>query len=344
LSTPIPAHPPEPLAPHGPISLITGGAGFIGSHLAEHLHGLGQRLILVDDLSTGRAENVAHLLGPDCLLRRISIGRYLDEHLSELDEVSTVYHLAATVGVRLVVEDPLGMIENNLSQSQRLLAAVAERGTPVLLASSSEVYGRNPNVPLGEEHDLLFGPISSPRWAYGMSKAMLEHAALAHHLQRGLPAVVVRLFNTIGPRQVGRYGMVVPNFVSAAVARGELTIHGDGQQSRAFCDVRDTVRAMAELMRAPQRHAGRPYNVGAQREITIEALAQTVIDLAAGGSKRFVPYERAYDDRFEDMRRRVPSLERLRDAIGFEPRYQLEQTLTELIAAEQARQRSNTEA
>jgi UDP-glucose 4-epimerase len=320
-------------------TLITGGAGFIGSHLAELLHAQGRSLVLVDNLSTGRRSNIAHLLGPRCRLVEASVAEALRAQPDLLRGAAEVYHLAAAVGVKLVVDEPIDMIRNNVEETAELLDAVAARapGAAVLIASSSEVYGKGVRMPLSEDDDLLIGPTTSARWSYALSKALDEHLALAHHRRGKLAAVVVRLFNTIGPRQVGRYGMVVPRFVQRAVEGGELEIYGDGKQTRAFCDARDVVRALAALVADRACH-GRVFNVGSDREITVEHLADRVIALAGGDgvSKRFVPYDRAYDVGFEDPQRRVPDLRRIRAAIGFEPRYDLDRTLSELIALARA--------
>lgn len=313
-------------------TLITGGSGFIGSHLAELLKRLGRELILVDDLSTGRRSNIEHLLDGRCRLINLPVGRALAEHPRLLDGVGEVYHLAAAVGVKLVVRDPVGMIRTNVEETSRLLEAAQDKGMAVLITSSSEVYGKGLKMPLAEGDDLVLGPTTSPRWSYALSKALDEHLALAYHAQGKLGAVIVRLFNTIGPRQVGRYGMVVPRFVHQAVQGKDLEIYGDGQQTRAFCDVRDVVSAMVRLL-GEQRHHGGVFNVGSDGELTIAALADRVIDLAGSAShKRLVPYERAYDAGFEDPARRVPDLTRLRRAIDYRPAYSLDQTLSELIA------------
>jgi UDP-glucose 4-epimerase len=321
-------------------TLITGGAGFIGSHLAELLHQQGRSLVIVDNLSTGRRSNVEHLLGPRCRLIEARLADAVRSPRELLDGVDEVYHLAAAVGVKLVVDEPADMIRNNVEETAALLQAIAGRApgsngtTRVLVASSSEVYGKGVRMPLAEDDDLLIGPTTSARWSYALSKALDEHLLLAHHRRGTLRGVVVRLFNTIGPRQVGRYGMVVPRFVQRAVQGRELEIYGDGRQTRAFCDVRDVVRAMAALMADEACH-GQVFNLGSEREITVEQLADRVIALAgvaAGPGKRFIPYDRAYDVGFEDPQRRVPDLRRIRAAIGFEPRYDLDRTLTELIA------------
>ena len=317
-------------------TLITGGAGFIGSHLAEQLKEQGQTLILVDDLSTGRRQNVAHLLDDRCVLVEARVGQALRDDPSLLDGVQHVYHLAASVGVRLVARDPAAVIRNNIHQTGEILQSAADRCTAVLLASSSEVYGRSARIPLSEMDELVYSTTSSSRWCYGMSKAVAEHLALTYHQRHRAGVVVVRFFNTIGPRQVGQYGMVVPRFVQQAVAGEPLQIYGDGQQTRAFCDVRDVVRAMVGLMNAPEHH-GKVMNVGSDQAITIDQLADRVIALAESSSeKHYVPFEQAYKPGFEDLAQRVPDLSRLHRAIGYEPQYTLDRTLEELIALARA--------
>ncbi len=312
-------------------TLITGGAGFIGSHLARHLIDMGRRVIIVDDLSTGRRENIQTLPGDACRFIHAPIGAALNDDPALLDRAAAIFHLAAGVGVQLVVDQPAQCIHNNVHEAAVLLQAAARRGIPVLIASSSEVYGNAQRIPMREDDPLQYGPTTSPRWSYGLSKALDEHLALAHATADDLPVVIVRLFNTIGPRQVGRYGMVVPRFVRAACAGRNLSVHGDGRQTRAFCDVRDVVAAMAELMDRPDTR-GRIYNLGSDREISILELARKVIALAQSESGiDLIPYDRAYRPGFEDTPRRVPDLTRIRQAIGFAPRYALEDTLLELI-------------
>ncbi|MEM6856152.1 MAG: NAD-dependent epimerase/dehydratase family protein, partial [Planctomycetota bacterium] len=250
-------------------------------------------------------------------------------------------HLAAAVGVKLVVDDPAAMIRNNIDETDVVLRAAAKAGAAVLITSSSEVYGKCPVLPLREDMELVYGPTTASRWSYGLSKALDEHLAIDLARRTGLRSVVVRLFNTIGPRQVGRYGMVVPRFVTQAVAGKDLTLYGDGQQTRAFCDVRDVVGALAGLIEHEDAY-GRVFNVGSTTQITIEQLADQVIEqvAAAGGprvGKTFVSYEAVYGEGFEDPPHRLPDMTRLRDAIGFRPKVDLAQTLRELIAAEQAR-------
>lgn len=324
-------------------TIITGGAGFIGSHLAERLRSRGERVTLIDDLSTGRHGNVAHLLGDECELIEGRVSDVLRDRPALLRGATGVYHLAASVGVQLVADDPAAIIGNNVSETAALFDALRAAGSDavVLLASTSEVYGKLSDVPLRENADLLFGPPSSPRFSYALSKALDEHLALAHKPGGRCGAIVTRLFNTIGPRQLGRYGMVVPRFVHAAVTGQPLTVYGDGEQTRAFCDVRDVVSAMTALMSDAHVEAcrGRVFNLGAAQEISINALAERIIQLADSSSRiEHVPFEAALGEGMEDpFRRRVPDLSRLREVIGFEPSYSLDQTLKELIAAARAR-------
>lgn len=311
-------------------ALITGGAGFIGSHLAHRLKAEGRRVILVDNLSTGRRSNVEGLLDAQCTLIEDRVGHALrdDSLLSGVDEI---YHLAAAVGVKLVVDDPAEMIRNNVDETITVLEAAMRTDAAVLIASSSEVYGRCPTLPLREDMDLVYGPTTASRWSYGLTKALDEHLAIDYARRRNLKAVIVRLFNTIGPRQIGRYGMVVPRFVARAVANQPLEVYGDGRQSRAFCDVRDVTAAMVGLMGHPQTY-GQVFNVGSDQQVTMNELADRVIALAGStAGKRLIPYEAVYGEGFEDPPHRLPDTTRIRSAIGFEPRYRLDDTLTELV-------------
>lgn len=320
-------------------TIITGGAGFIGSHLAERLAKAGHRLTLIDNLSTGRRENIAHLLGDRCELIEGPAGEVLSNP-NTMQGVSRVFHLAAAVGVKLVVDDPAAMIRNNIDETDIVLRAAAQAGASVLITSSSEVYGKCPVLPLREDMDLVYGPTTASRWSYGLSKALDEHLAIDLARREGLRSVVVRLFNTIGPRQVGHYGMVVPRFVAKAVAGEDLSIYGDGQQTRAFCDVRDVVAALAELIDHQDAY-GQVFNVGSTQQITIEQLADQVIEAVAnaGGprvGKVFVPYEAVYGEDFEDPPHRLPDTSRLAEAIGFSPKIPLAETLRELIETKRA--------
>ncbi len=324
-------------------TLITGGAGFIGSHLADLLLTQGREVLIIDDLSTGRRANIDHLVGNGCRLVEGTLSTIIREHPALLNGVSRIYHLAASVGVQLVVSDPAKIIRNNIDETAAIIDAARRVNASILIASSSEVYGKSDALPLREDGDLLYGPTTGSRWSYAMSKAVDEHLALSCDAQmkrEGIAAgaVVVRLFNTIGPRQVGRYGMVVPRFVQAAVRDLPLTLYGDGRQTRAFCDVRDVVQAMTLLLENPANH-GQIFNIGSDEEITIEALADQVIALAqSASSKERVSFDAAYRPGFEDpFRRRVPDVGKLREATGWRARWSLEATLKELIAMERER-------
>jgi len=313
--------------------VITGGAGFIGSHLAERLLAEGASLVLVDDFSTGRRANVAHLPAARCERVEARVGEALAARPGLLEGAAAVYHLAATVGVKRVLARPVETIRNNLEETGRLVEAAAAAGVPLLLASTSEVYGRSDRLPLREEEPLVYGPTTVARWSYGMSKALDEHLVLAARRERGLEGVIVRLFNTVGPRQLGDYGMVVPRFLEQAMKDGALTVYGDGRQSRTFCHVRDVVEGMVRLMADPAAHAERVFNLGSDAAVTIDALALRVIDLAGGGRREYRSFEAVYGPGFEEMRHRVPDLARIRAAVGFEPRTSLDEILRELIAA-----------
>lgn len=316
-------------------TLITGGAGFIGSHLARLLLGRGDDVVLLDDLSTGRKENIDDLIGPDCTFRHESVGDvFADPDM--LRGFDQVYHLAAAVGVQLIVSDPVHTIETNVMDTALVLRSAAKHQVPVLVTSSSEVYGKSDKVPFSEDDDVVYGSTLFSRWSYAVTKAIDEYLAIAHYKQDGLPAVVVRLFNTVGPRQVGRYGMVVPRFVQRAVRGKPIEVYGDGEQSRCFCHVSDVVGAMPKLLSDPKCH-GRVFNLGSDREVSINQLADRVIELTgseAGRNHR--PYDEAYGENFDDLRRRVPNLSRIRDAIGYEPTKSLDEILTELIELERA--------
>ncbi len=312
-------------------TIITGGAGFIGSHLATLLKHQGRRLLLIDNLSTGRRFNVEPLLDDPGDLLEADAGEAV-RHPGLLDGVEEIYHLAAAVGVKLVVDDPPSMIRNNIDETTAVLETAAAAGARVLITSSSEVYGKCPVLPLREDMELVYGPTTASRWAYGLTKALDEHLAIDFHRRCGLGVVVVRLFNTIGPRQVGRYGMVVPRFVEQAVAGEPLQVYGDGKQTRAFCDVRDVVDAMPQLMAKDECH-GRVFNLGSDREITINALAELVLNsTGSAAGTRHVSYAEAYGPDFEDPPRRLPDTSRIRSAIGFEPTIPLQQTIDELVA------------
>ncbi len=312
--------------------LITGGAGFIGSHLAERLLEGGDEVSVLDDLSTGRLENIQGLVGRPGFEHRI--GSALDAPLvAELArDADWIAHLAAAVGVRLIVERPTHTIHTNVRATEVVLEAAAEARCPVLVASTSEVYGKGNGIPFREDDDLNLGATTRSRWSYACSKALDEWMAFAYQRERGVPVLVVRFFNTVGPRQVGRYGMVLPSFVGQALCGEPIAVHGDGQQTRCFAHVRDVVEATRRLM-ADERSLGRVFNVGSDREISILELAELVRERAGSSSPiAFVPYEEAYAEGFEDMRRRVPDLSRLREATGFVPDTPLEEIVDDAIA------------
>jgi len=317
--------------------LITGGAGFIGSHLCELLLGQGHRVVAIDNMATGRLENIAHLRPlPHFQLVRETIqnAQVLDRLTSESD---VVVHLAAAVGVQLIVDDPVHTIETNINGTEAVLAAALRYGCKVLIASTSEVYGKGVRVPFREDDDRVIGPTTRSRWAYATSKAVDEFLGLAYHRQFGLPVVIARLFNTVGPRQTGRYGMVVPRLVRQALRGEPLTVYGDGAQSRCFSDVLDVTRAVAQLAEHP-RAVGDVFNVGATHEISIRALAERIVSLADSASEiAMVPYDEAYGPGFEDMARRVPSIEKIAALIGFAPQFSLDDTLRRVIDYERDR-------
>jgi UDP-glucose 4-epimerase len=315
--------------------LITGGAGFIGSHLCELLVHNGHHVVAIDNLSTGRIENIHHLLPlPSFQFVRETIAnaQVLDRLTSEAE---VVIHLAAAVGVQLIVEEPVHTIATNIMGSEAVLNTANRYGCKVLIASSSEVYGKGVKVPFSEENDRLMGSTSHSRWSYATSKAVDEFLGLAYHKQFGLPVVIMRFFNTVGPRQSGRYGMVVPRFVRQALRGEPLTVYGDGKQTRCFADVADVVDAVSKLSEHPDA-LGEVYNIGATEEITIQDLAKRVIKLTESSSLiERIPYDQAYAPGFEDMQRRVPSLEKINQLNGYKPRYTLEETLKRVIAYEQ---------
>jgi UDP-glucose 4-epimerase len=315
--------------------LVTGGAGFIGSHLVDHLAGLGARVTVVDDLSTGRASNLDARAGRIEFIES-DLGAAVPT-LAALPPFDLVFHLAAAVGVDLVLTDPVRAIEVNVETTSALLRHLAGHGRPpTLIASSSEVYGKPGTSVFSEEDDSLYGATTVTRWSYAHAKALDEHLALGYHATRGLPTVVARFFNTVGPRQRGTYGMVVPRFVEAALQNRPLRVFGDGRQSRCFCDARDVVPALPRLLLNPACH-GRVFNIGSDRDITILALAETVIrTLGSRSQVQLVPYADAYPSGFEDLRHRRPDLARVREATGFEPVLTLEQTIVDIAESMRA--------
>jgi len=314
--------------------LVTGGAGFIGSHLCELLLQKGHEVVAIDNLSTGSMGNIQNLLqapGFQFVRETINNSQVLDRLTSEAD---IVIHLAAVVGVKLIVEDPVNTIATNIMGTEAVLTTANRYGCKVMLASSSEVYGKGFTVPFNEEDDCVMGPTSHSRWAYATSKAIDEFLGLAYFHQYGLPVVIMRFFNTVGPRQTGRYGMVLPRFVRQALMGEPITIYGDGEQSRCFADVADIIDATVQLASNP-RAVGQVFNIGSTEEVTIRLLAEKVIAATGSQSKIvYVPYEEAYAPGFEDMRRRVPDLEKIHQLIGYKPRYTLDETLERVILYE----------
>jgi UDP-glucose 4-epimerase len=312
-------------------AFITGGAGFIGSHLADALLAAGHQVSVLDDLSTGSFDNIAHLKGRPGF--SYTIDTVMNEPvLAELvDQCDVVYHLAAAVGVRLIVEAPVRTIETNVHGTEVVLKAAAKKQRTVVVASTSEVYGKSDAVPFREGGDIALGPTMKHRWAYACSKALDEFLALAYWKEKRLPVIIVRFFNTVGPRQTGRYGMVVPNFVRQALAGEPITVFGDGTQTRCFTYVGDVVGALMAIV-ATDAAFGNVYNVGNIEEISIRALAERVKAMTQSASPIVsIPYDEAYESGFEDMPRRVPDLSKIRDLIGYEPRVSLDEILRLVI-------------
>jgi UDP-glucose 4-epimerase len=311
--------------------LITGGAGFIGSHLAEELLARGHAVHVLDDLSTGSVENIRHLSGNSSFSYTVDSCLH-DPLVGELvDDADAIFHLAAAVGVRLVVTSPVHTIETNVHSTEIVLSHAARKGCPVLIASTSEVYGKSRSLPFRESGDLVMGPTNLARWSYACSKAIDEFLALAYHRERHLPVMIGRLFNTVGPRQTGRYGMVVPTFVRQALGHQAITVFGDGSQRRCFCHVGDVVDALATLMEQPSL-VGEVFNIGSTQEIAMMGLARRIKALCESTSEIvLVPYDEAYAPGFEDMHRRVPDVSKLERAIGWRPTRCLDEILTDVI-------------
>ncbi len=312
--------------------LVTGGAGFIGSHLVAHLLGEGRSVTVLDDLSTGSFDNIAPFVGHPRF--RFAIDSITNEAVLDrlASEAATIVHLAAAVGVMLIVDQPVRTIETNVMGTELLLRAARRYRARVVLASTSEVYGKGARIPFSEEDDLLLGPSSKSRWGYAVSKLLDEFLALAYHREHGLEVLILRFFNTVGPGQTGRYGMVLPRFVGQALAGHDLTVYGDGSQQRCFCDVRDVVPAIAGLAEHPQAF-GRVFNVGNDQEISIRELAERVIERTGSASRiQLVPYGEAYGPGFEDLQRRLPDCTRLRSLLGWAPTYTLDATIDAVAA------------
>lgn len=341
---------------HSPTrALITGGMGFVGSHLAEALLERGYRVTVADNLSTGRFDNIQHLLGHPAF--RFAVDDISNEHVIDrlVSDVDIVFHMAASVGVQLIVENPIYTVENNVLGTDAVLKAAARYRAKVMLASTSEVYGKGNRIPFAEDDDVVLGPTARSRWSYAASKMVDEFMGLAYHRQRNLPVVIFRLFNTVGPRQVGHYGMVIPRFVERAMRGEPLTVYGDGQQSRCFLHVEDAVAGIVALAENPKA-VGQVFNIGSSEEITILDLARQVLRQAdawkadeahaARGSRfqplderiQFVPYKEAYAEGFEDMRRRVPDTAKLTACTGWAQKKSLQETLDDVIEEVSARQ------
>jgi nucleoside-diphosphate-sugar epimerase len=312
--------------------LITGGAGFIGSHLSDELLARGHEVHVLDDLSTGSLDNIRHLEGRGefaYTVDSVANAEVVEELVGNAD---AVYHLAAAVGVQLIVESPVRTIETNVRGTEVVLAQADRQKTPVFIASSSEVYGKSSDLPYREDGDLTLGPTFKGRWSYACSKMLDEFLAIAHWKERQLPTVIGRLFNTVGPRQTGRYGMVIPNLVGQALSGRPITVYGDGNQQRCFCHVSDVVRALADLMQRDDVY-GEVFNIGSQQEVRIMELAELVKQATGASSEiELIPYDEAYEEGFEDMQRRIPDTTRIKDRIGWEPKKSLHEILADVIA------------
>lgn len=322
----------------GSVALITGGAGFIGSHLAAQLAASGTDVLVIDDLSTGSRANLEAARSTARAQAAGAAGRIdlvegtVGERLQDVDAstVGSVYHLAAAVGVRLVVEDTVRTIETNVRETSSALDFARTAGVPILVASTSEVYGKSDRLPFSEDDDVTYGPTTCSRWSYALSKAIDESLAIAHHRQHGLRSVIVRFFNTVGPRQTGRYGMVLPRMVESARSGRPIEVHGDGEQSRTFCDVRDVVAVLPRLLSRPSA-AGGVFNVGRDERITVNQLAQLVIRVTGSASPIVHrSYAEVYGPGFEDLRVRQPDLRRIRAEVGWSPSIPLERTVADI--------------
>lgn len=318
--------------------LITGGAGFIGSHLAERCLAEGWQVAVLDDLSTGAFSNIAHLKAKPSFSYAID-SVFNEPMVAEMvDSADVVFHMAAAVGVKLIVDSPVRTIETNVHGTEVVLRCAAKKSKPVVLASTSEVYGKSTRLPFREQDDLVLGPTDIGRWSYAASKALDEWLALAYWREKLLPVTVVRLFNTVGPRQTGRYGMVLPTFVRQALKGDSLTVHGDGEQRRCFSYVGDVVEALVRLAQTPEA-VGQVVNIGNDQEVTINELAALVKDITGSPSRvDFIPYDQAYGPGFEDMLRRVPSLAKLERLVGYRPATPLDTIVRRVVDYEWVRQ------
>ncbi len=313
-------------------ALITGGAGFIGSHLADELIKRGYQVAILDNLSTGRYENISHLEGNTNF--QLVIGTILNEALIDklVERCDIVFHLAAAVGVDLIVKKPLESLSTNIKGSEIVLDMVHRYHKKVLITSTSEIYGKNTNGPLREDDDRVLGSPLKVRWGYSTAKAVDEMLSYVYWKEKSVPTVIVRLFNTVGPRQTGAYGMVIPRFVGQALRGEDITVYGTGKQSRCFLHVKDAVYALIKIIEHPEA-VGKVFNIGSQEEITIENLAKKIIELTKSKSRIvYIPYNEAYEEGFEDMQRRVPDITRARELIGFRPTVDLEGIIKDVVA------------
>lgn len=311
--------------------LITGGAGFIGSHLADRLLKKGHRVLVIDDLSTGSIRNIKHLKENPAFSYVIDNVMNSPLMAELIDEADAVFHLAAAVGVRLIVESPVHTIETNVSGTETVLKMASKKKRPVLVASSSEVYGQSTEFPFTEDGNLVLGATVKSRWSYACSKAIDEFLALAYQKERGLPTVVARLFNTVGPRQTGRYGMVIPTFVKQALSNSHITVYGDGEQTRCFCHVADTVAGLEALLSNESTYGG-VFNIGSTEEVSMNNLAEKIKDTCKSDSLiKHIPYDEAYEEGFEDMQRRIPSIQKIYDLVQWSPKRTLDEILRDVI-------------
>jgi len=318
-------------------ALVTGGAGFIGSHLSEYLLKLGHKVLVIDDLSTGSIENILHLKGNPGF--EYTIDSILNTPVTAelVDRSDCIFHLAAAVGVRLIVESPVQTIETNIKGTETILDLACKKKRKTLVFSTSEVYGKSSKIPFNEEDDLVMGSTTRGRWSYACSKAIDEFLALAYWKEKKLPATVIRLFNTVGPRQTGRYGMVIPTFVQQALQGIPLTVYGDGTQTRCFCHVQDVIQAIYKVSQE-EKAIGQVYNIGTDEEVSMLELAHRVISITGSSSQiQIIPYAQAYEEGFEDMMKRRPDLDKIKGLIDFKPQHNLEQIIKDVTQYEQNR-------
>jgi len=311
--------------------LITGGAGFIGSHLADSLIERGDTVYIIDDLSTGSLKNIKHLMKNKRFHYKIDSIINMEAVKKLIDRCDEIYHLAAAVGVKLIIQSPVKTIETNIKGTEVILELASKKKKKVLISSTSEVYGKSEDVPFREDGDIVLGPTIRSRWSYACSKAIDEFLALAYYQEKGLPIIIARFFNTVGPRQSGRYGMVIPRFVQQALKNEPITVYGDGSQSRCFTYVGDVVKAVIKLMETPKA-IGNVFNIGSQQEIKIKYLAMIVKMMTSSKSEiKYVPFTKAYDKNFEDMAKRIPDVSKLKKLIKYVPEHNIEYILERVI-------------